>query len=238
MMSRHIFMLSIIRGWKPEIVIMEMKTKKSLLVLGTLSALSLFAGATHAADALTAELKVVGELSVPSCTVVATDDGIYDIGKQSATLIKPAAITTLPEIIKTWTVTCDAATFLNITQVDNRIASKSDASALSFGLGNVNGDGKIGYFRAQLRNATVDGTATSLFYANSNVFTAVKATHYLEQGWKIGWAADASTQKSGKVFAVDIAVTPVLASSATMKGPITENTNIDGSVTLNFAYGI
>ena len=212
--------------------------KKSVLALSTLPALILSAGVAQAADALTAELKVVGELTVPTCTVAATDDGIYDIGKQSATLIKPAASTILPEIIKTWTVTCDADTFLNITQVDNRIASKSDSGAKSFGLGNVNGDGKIGYFSAQLRNATVDGAATNLFYANSNSFTAVKATHYLEQGWKIGWAADASTQKSGKVFAVDIAVAPVLASSAIMKGPITENTNIDGSVTLNFAYGI
>lgn len=212
--------------------------KKSLLALGILPALMLSMSAVHAADALTAELKVVGELTIPSCTVVATDDGIYDIGKQSATLIKPSAVTPLAEITKAWTVTCDAETYLNVTQVDNRLASKATAGATYFGLGSVNGDGKIGYFRAQVKNGKVDGVATSLLYALGNTIKNVKADHYLEEGHKIGWAADASTQKSGKLFTADIAVSPTLASSADMKGPITENTNIDGSLTLTFAYGL
>ena len=211
--------------------------KKSLFTLSTLSALILSAGVAQA-DALTAELKVVGELVVPTCTVAATDDGIYDIGKQSATLIKPAASTTLAVMSKTWTVTCDAVTYMNFTPVDNRAASKSDATGTSFGLGNVNGTGKIGYFTATASNATVDGVASRLFSSANATFTPA-ATANLTNGQKTGWATTAAnTQYSGKVFVADIAVTPVLASSATMNGPITDNADIDGSVTLTFAYGI
>ena len=218
-------------------VIMEIKMKKSVLALSTLSALFLSASAAHA-DALTAELKVVGELVVPTCTVAATDEGIYDIGKQSATLIKPAASTTLAAMTKTWTVTCDAVTYMNFTPVDNRAASKSDATTTSFGLGNVNGTGKIGYFTAIASNATVDGVASRLFTSASATFTPA-TTASLTNNQRTGWATTvANTQNSGKVFVADIAVTPVLASSAVMNGAITENTDIDGSVTLTFAYGI
>ena len=219
-------------------VIMEIEMKKSLLVLSSLSALLLSANAAHAAEALTAELKVVGELGVPTCTVAATDDGIYNIGKQSATLIKPTTTTMLPSLTKTWTVTCDAATYLNFTPVDNRAASKSDPNVTSFGLGDVNDTGKIGYFFAQARNAKVDGVASTLFTSASATFSPTSTVH-LANNQKTGWAtAAANTQISGKVFVADITVTPVLASSAMMKGAITENTDIDGSVTMTFAYGI
>ena len=212
--------------------------KKSVLALSTLSALILSAGVAQAADALTAELKVVGELTVPTCTVAATDDGIYDIGKQSATLIKPAASTTLTAMTKTWTVTCDADTYMNFTPVDNRTASKSSSSTTAFGLGSVNDTGKIGYFTAIASNATVDGVSSRLFTSASATFTPAVSVN-LTNGEKTGWATTvANTQYSGKVFVADIAVTPVLASSATMNGPITDNADIDGSVTLTFAYGI
>ena len=218
-------------------VIMEIKMKTSVLVLSTLSALILSTSAAHA-DALTAELKVVGELTIPTCTVAATDEGIYDIGKQSATLIKPAANTILPSMTKTWTVTCDADTYMNFKPVDNRAASKSNPFTTSFGLGNVNETGKIGYFTAMASNATVDGVDSRLFTSASASFTPA-LTVALTSGQRTGWAtASNNVQNSGKVFVADIAVTPVLGSSTTMNGPITDNTDIDGSVTLSFAYGI
>lgn len=69
--------------------------KKHVITSITFSALLLAMTNAQAADALTAELKVVGELTVPTCTVTATDDGIYDIGKQSSTLIKSSGSTAL-----------------------------------------------------------------------------------------------------------------------------------------------
>lgn len=211
--------------------------KKHVMTAMTFSALVLAMTNAQAADALTAELKVVGELTVPTCTVAATDDGIYNIGKQSATLIKPSTTTALTAMTKTWTVTCDADTYMNFTPVDNRADSKSYVNTDTFGLGNVNGTGKIGYFTAAASNATVDGKTSYLFTSTSASFNASSSTP-LYNGYKTGWAVGQSGQQSGKVFVADITVTPTLASSATMNGPITDNTDIDGSVTLTFSYGI
>ncbi|MHA7847529.1 DUF1120 domain-containing protein [Serratia sp. D1N4] len=211
--------------------------KKHVITATALSTLLLTMANAHA-DAPTAELKVIGELTVPTCTVAGPDDGIYDFGKLSATMIKPAATTALTPMTKTWTVTCDAETYLNFAPVDNRAASASAVATTNFGMGMVNNTGKIGYYTAQMENATVDGVASSLFTSASATFTPA-ATANITTGQRSGWAtATANTQKSGKIFVADITVSPVLASSATMNGPITDDTNIDGSMTLNFAYGI
>lgn len=211
-----------------------MKTK--LLTLSSL----LLAMATAQAAAPIAELKVKGQLVVPVCTVAAADDGIYDFGKQSATVVKPNADTTLPSMVQTWTISCDAETYLNLTPTDNRADSASTTSTVNFGLGKVNDSGKIGYYTATMSNGMVDTVSTNLFITNNNVIGtgAVKATAQIYTGGRSGWAATGTTQKSGKVFVTDITVTPTLASSATMNGPITEDTNLDGSLTLSFAYGI
>ncbi len=192
------------------------------------------------AAAPVSDLIVKGKLVVPVCSIAAGDEGIYDFGKQSATVVKPNADTALTPMVKTWTITCDAETYLNLTPTDNRAESASTASNVNFGLGSVNGSGKIGYYTATMSNATVDDTNTNLFItSNGTIGTgAVKTTAQIYKGYRSGWAATASTQKSGKVFVADITVAPTLASSAVMNGPITEDTNLDGSLTLNFAYGI
>ena len=211
--------------------------KKTLFVLSVLSSLVIAADVAHADPAPTAELKVVGELSVPTCTVDSADGGVYDIGKQSSNLIKPSAETGLNPMTKTWTVTCDAATYMNFTPTDNRAGSKSNAAATSFGLGSVNGTGKIGYFVAKATKGMVDGVSTGLFTSSAATFTS-KSEAMLTSNQKTGWSTANNTQANGKVFVTDIEVTPVLASTTTMNGAITDATDIDGSVTLTFAYGI
>ncbi|AHG18586.1 beta-fimbriae major subunit [Chania multitudinisentens RB-25] len=211
--------------------------KKHVIAATTLSTL-LLAMANAQAATPTAELKVIGELTVPACTVAAADDGVYDFGRLSATMVKPAATTALTPMTKTWTITCDAETYLNFAPVDNRAASVSTVATTNFGMGMVNGTGKIGYYTAQMANATVDGVASELFTSASSTFTPA-ATADITTGLRSGWATPtANTQKSGKVFVSDIIVSPVLASSATMNGAITDDTNLDGSMTLSFAYGI
>ncbi len=203
-------------------------------------ALMAFSMANAYAAPPVAELKVKGQLVVPVCTVAASDDGVYDFGKQSATLVKPNAYTNLTPMVKTWTVTCDAETYLNLTPTDNRADSTSAVANANFGLGKVNTDGKIGYYTATMSKATVDNTSTSLFSTRNNVIASadVAATTAIATGGRSGWAASSTTQKSGKVFSADITVQPYLASSAIMQGPITDDTNLDGSLTLSFAYGI
>ncbi|HFO2533870.1 TPA: hypothetical protein ACHJX8_004409 [Yersinia enterocolitica] len=59
-----------------------------------------------------------------------------------------------------------------------------------------------------------------------------------QQGYMFGWAETATTQKAGKLFTADMVVNPTLAGTTTMGGPVTENANIDGSITMQFAFGI
>lgn len=212
--------------------------KKYTITTATVFSTLLLTMANAQAANPSAELKVIGELTVPTCTVASTNDGVYDFGKLSATMIKPSATTALTAQTKTWTISCDAETYLNFTPVDNRAASSSSSATTNFGMGTVNGTGKIGYYTAQLKNATVDGTTSSLFTSASATFTPA-TTAAITTGQRSGWATSAAnTQKSGRVFVADITVSPVLASSSTMNGPITDDTKIDGSMTLNFAYGI
>jgi Protein of unknown function (DUF1120) len=210
--------------------------KKQLANITVLSSL-IFGVNAASAEAPTAELKVIGTVTVPGCTVVAPDDGVYDFGRVSASLVKSGTTTTaLTPITKTWTVNCDADTYLNFTPVDNRTASASILAGSLFGLGNVNGTGKIGYYSTVMNNGTVDGAISSVF-SSSTTFTAA-TTATLVQGWRAGWASGNNVQKVGKVFTADITVSPILGGTDTMGGPITDDVDLDGSMTMNFSFGI
>ncbi len=208
---------------------------KKLCALSTASAL-LLAMANAFAAPPSAELKVIGTLTVPTCSVTSDDDGVYDIGKISASMVKPTANTPLNAMEKKWTVSCDAETYLNFKPVDNRAETASAGSATSFGLGLVNETGKIGFYNVTMKNGTVDGESSSVFSsATASVasVTQVSVSSANRNGWSSG-----SAQKSGKSFTADLVVSPTLASTSIMNGAVTEDTDIDGSLTLNFAYGI
>lgn len=216
--------------------------KNPLAYLATLS--SLILGMTAAqATAPTSELTVIGTLAIPSCTILAPNDGIYDIGKLSSSLIKPgtvtahAAMTALTPMTKKWVVTCDADTYLNFTPVDNRDASRHLAYTDTFGLGHVNSTGKIGYYVVWMKNGTVDGKVSQFFSSDTGTFSP-NSEVALYNNRVTGWASAANIQTVGKVFATDIMVSPYLAGTTDMNGPITDNTAIDGSMTMSFAFGI
>ncbi|WP_145490684.1 DUF1120 domain-containing protein [Yersinia rohdei] len=211
--------------------------KKQLIGLTVLSSV-IFGSNVANAEVPTAELKVIGTLTVPSCTIVAPDEGVYDFGRLSASLVKSGTATTpITAQTKTWTVNCDADTYLNFTPVDNRVASSSSLAASAFGLGNVNNTGKIGFYTAQITQGTVDSKASNLFTTATNEISSAPAED-LMPGRRTGWASAANTQSSGKVFTANISVRPILGGTTTMGGPITEDVKIDGSMTMNFAFGI
>ncbi|MGT3163977.1 DUF1120 domain-containing protein [Yersinia enterocolitica] len=81
--------------------------KKQLAGITVLSFL-IVSIATAYAVAPVAELKVKGALTVPSCTVNAPDNGIYDFGKISSTKISSSAFVNLAAMTKNWVITCDA----------------------------------------------------------------------------------------------------------------------------------
>lgn len=213
---------------------------KSLIIKSAILSSLLLGVAAHAA-APTAELKVKGNLGIPTCTINAPDGGIYNVGEISSSQIKSGtAVTVLPSITKTWTVTCDSVTYLSLNAIDNRKASVSDNTGIhNFGLGFVNGSGKLGFYKTTMSNATVDGVSSLLYFIDAN--NILQGGHTLEtltNNFRFGWSENATTAKAGKVFSADFTVIPTLAGSTTMGGAITENINIDGSATMNFSYGI
>ncbi|WP_439889895.1 DUF1120 domain-containing protein [Ralstonia sp. 25C] len=208
------------------------------LNLVALAALTLAAATAHAA-APTAELKVKGTIDVPNCTVAAADSGVYDFGSISPTRIQPGtAHTALTPISKVWTVTCDAETYLTYTVTDNRSTSLSTVGANNFGMGKVNGTGNIGYYQVNLSNPTVDSAVTTIFgTTGTSVISASTGALNTTAGYKQGWSVG-TAQKSGKVFGLTLAVAPYLGGTTTMNGAITDKIDLDGSVTLTYAFGL
>ncbi|AHG18587.1 hypothetical protein Z042_02325 [Chania multitudinisentens RB-25] len=217
--------------------------KKHFLTLTALSSL-LLAVANAQAAAPTAELQVAGKIGSPTCTIAAPNNGVYNLGAISASQLKPDAITRLSRLTKSWTITCDAMTYLTITPTDNR----SDSMAVTYpgggatnhyGLGFVNGTGKIGAFLILFGgNSSVDGVPTTMCKGNPGQCTVQAGAAYLTRGNQTSWATTNNVLTAGRVFKTDLATDAYLASTSTMNGAITENTKIDGSATLNFAFAI
>ncbi|AHG20593.1 hypothetical protein Z042_13885 [Chania multitudinisentens RB-25] len=217
--------------------------KKHLPTLAALPCLLLLAAHTLAA-APTAELKVKGNIQVPSCTIAAPDNGVYDFGKLSSSLVRPSATTQMGNITKSWVITCDSQTYLTITPTDNRsdsvvITNPANGAPNHYGLGFVNGTGKIGAFKPILLNtSTVDGVAVALCKGVPGQCLLQSASTYISQGNQVSWATADNVLQAGRVFQADIRAQLDLASVSIMNGAITDNAKLDGSMTLNFAFAI
>jgi len=219
----------------------ETTMKKTLPLTALATSLALFMGTASAGPIAPVELKVIGTLDVPACTVTADNDGIYDYGDLSPTDIKPGnTVNPLASITKKWAIDCQGDTYLSFSVVDNADATESAKADQNFGLGNVNTDGKLGYFTVLMENATVDKAPSHVFATTSNSVANKGATTFVRKtGHTMGWAQTGShTQQIGRVFETDMTVTATLAGSAAMNGPITDDVPLAGSLTLNFAYGL
>jgi len=205
----------------------------SLLLVGAGAAL---------AEAPVADLTVTGKLAVPGCTVAQSAGGTYDFGSISPMLIKPTTNTALTSQTQTWTVSCDAQTFLSFQVIDNQAASSAGSVNTQFGLGNINGTGKIGFYTVSLSNPKVDSATGYVYTAapGSSLVTGA-ATATVNKTQNQGWAASSgasAAQKAGQVFAVDMQVTPTLGSTTTMGGPLTTSVPLNGSLTINYSFGL
>ena len=221
-----------------------MKKKIPILVWG--SAIALLACTQAVAAVEPTKLDVTGTIKAPTCAVTAGDnDGEYDYGAISSAVIKPGKThTALNPKAQTWTVSCDAKTFLTFQVFDREEASNSSPSNTTFGLGNIHDTGKIGYYKVQLRNATVD---TNKVYVGYNVPGVSRTTGYvnndIHSGYNMTWvdrstAVDGAQLVPGQNFSMEMEVQPYLGGSETMNGALTESVPLKGLMTLNYAFGI
>ncbi|MHA3511827.1 DUF1120 domain-containing protein [Yersinia enterocolitica] len=207
--------------------------KKQLIALTALSYLIFGFNAANA-KAPTAELTVKGQVSPSGCIIMAPDGGVYNVGEIAGHTVKPSALTVLPSITKNWSVICDAETYVSVTGSDNRAGSSTSGGR--YGLGFVNGAGKIGDYGVYFSNAKVDGTAK--YFRKQEEAAAAILSLSIGPLNGLSWVHANATKAPGKVFSADIEVMPRLGSVADMKGPITENVKIDGSMTLSIIIGI
>ncbi|AJX35747.1 DUF1120 domain-containing protein [Burkholderia oklahomensis] len=218
-----------------------MKLKTSLLAL---SIAMLGTTAAHAA-APAQDLIVKGTIDVPACTVVAADNGVYDYGKISPTLIKSGTTTTpLTKMEKAWTVSCDAETYMSFKVTDNRSDSASSGDNTAFGLGKVNETGKLGYYSVTMQDAQVDGKKAQVYATQNAALTGTGVIALSQKLNKLpnythGWANEsAKTQMAGKNFTANMVVEAVLGGTETMGGALKDAVELDGSATLTFAFGL
>lgn len=193
------------------------------------------------------DLTVIGTIEPESCEAALGGEGVVDYGTIGAGLIQAAAETALAETKSvTLTVTCPSSTTVAFSVTDNRSESKSSGgtAANNFGLGNVHTDGKLGRYIATLRNGKVGGSSVNFVYrtSSSGGFAYSSSTRPIsasQPGYQYSWTSNVTNAPaSSTLFTADVEISAWLASRAEMKGAITEDVPLDGSMTLTFVTGL
>ncbi|WP_411754905.1 DUF1120 domain-containing protein [Serratia sp. (in: enterobacteria)] len=213
--------------------------KKNLLTLTAVSSL-LLSAATLASES--AEIKVIGEITTATCEVTMTNNGVFDFGKISQSMVKEDSSSLLGTKDQGGVrVKCSAPTALTFTTTDNRLGTASyNTGKRGFGLGNVNGTGKLGFYYLNLSEPTVDGVASKLLQASEGSIQTMESAKFIEQGKRFGWAPASGVNELavGKDFTFSMSAQAHLAGKSDMNGTLGEDTNLDGSATMEFGFGL
>ncbi|BEM59369.1 hypothetical protein SME22J_32300 [Serratia marcescens] len=208
------------------------------IALRMMVASTLFATGASLAAGPSAEIKVVGELIAPTCEVKLPNDGIFDYGSISHMGIsRDKAVSLGVKGGGTMEVRCDAETPMTFNVIDNRLGTASEQGK-TFGLGNVNTTGKLGFYVITAYLPQIDDKLGRLFVTQDSTITSPTGSVQLEHGKRVGWASNANTLAIGKTFTAMLNVEAFLAKSGDMHGGIGEDVNLDGSTTLEFGFGL
>ncbi|MFC6297811.1 DUF1120 domain-containing protein [Pseudomonas sp. CCM 7893] len=137
---------------------------KHLIAFG--SALLITASLPTFADSRV-ELTVTGKITPSACTPALSGNGVVDFGKISAKDLKPDRHTNLENRAVQLIVTCEASTRFAIKPRDNRSGSSSIPGNISYGLGMINGNEKLGRYFLNFINPVSDIPLTALYSANN-----------------------------------------------------------------------
>ncbi|MEB7883685.1 hypothetical protein [Serratia fonticola] len=163
---------------------------------------------------------------------------MYDFGR----IRWPSGLTgplILPAITQSWRVRCGSAAYLEIIPEDNRANIGGNMGMTYFGLGG-RGTQSLGRYRLGISNSQVDRARVRSLTAGQPLSQADITP--LAPGKRTRWlipSNDASPMArlapAGKVFSLDITVSPQLTIP---ENDVAEAVSLDGSVTLDFAFGI
>jgi|GEM_PF-1148141 len=216
------------------------KTFRPSLLAGAIAVLA--GGQAFAQTTPTTTLTVIGNIAPPTCDVAVTNNGKFDYGNISPTVIGSTNYD-LGNQTQTLSVTCDGTTFMLFTNQDNEAASVSTAGQANYGLGMVNNTGKLGYYTLTMQNATVDGVTSRVGNGANTAGSALTfcgATQGIyTTGHKWTWCSNTtSVPLGGQVFVADFVTNAYLNTETGMNGEITTTVPLQGSATLTFQLAL
>ncbi|MET0774273.1 MAG: DUF1120 domain-containing protein [Pseudomonas mandelii] len=204
--------------------------------LSVLTAALLLTGTSSVFAASSTDLTVKGLITPNACTPVLAGGGIADHGKFSAKDLHPDKHTYLPEIVMQMTVNCDAATPFAITPTDNRAGTSTSGNY--FGLGLINTDEKLGYFRVIPRNVMADATNAQAILSTDGGETWIKEGSVAFWGvnniWSVGALGADIAPIAVKELSMDLNVRTGIAPTNSLT--LTDEVTLDGSATLQIKY--
>lgn len=183
------------------------------------------------ASSYLADVKVSGKIASSRCEVIAPNNGLYDLGRIK-TLDKVSGPVALPPVTRTWRVKCDHPTTLSVIPEDNRVTAARGIGNTHFTFGN-DGETSLGYFKLGISRAQIDNRQVMLKTAGQSISNG--ASTPLLPGIRTQWITKDEIVQAGNVFDVDITVFPWLNPRAKM---VKNQLKVDGSVTLNFVFGL
>jgi len=196
---------------------MNVKKNKSVILLQASAAALLMSTCFFTYGGMNANITMSGALAPKVCHIRAPNEGVYDYGNVSSR----GREYVFPEITQRWQVDCDGDINLNIVAIDNRQDSLSRVSRSYYGLGG--GDSEpVGYYRVLVSRAMV--------YSGGDGVMLNKSDFYLTNGEVVGFNIP------GSKYVFDLTVQPKITDMQRLsrEGKI----KIDGSLSLNFKYGI
>lgn len=220
----------------------------------TLLAVILAACASSAVAAPTAVLKVKGVLTNSACSPELSQSGIVDYGTIHTADLSDSAVNQLGQKTISLTITCEAATKVSWNLVDDRVDSRAgltvnngdatgagvSAANQTYGVGKTAGDVAIGNYSLFVNVGSVvsgtDTVDTIVMDGNNSVWT--KSTDGITQGLN---NRDITIATTGSVepLAFTTATFPLVTSLAiqdTKTLAITDDTDLDGQVTISLRY--
>lgn len=176
--------------------------------------------------------------AVVSCTGTASEIE-YSYPQLSASLFQRTTSASLPSLSQTWQVVCSApvtALFLTIDS-DQRSDSLSSADPTRFGLGSVNGQGRLGYYQVTLNDARVDGFPVQLYQTNSQTQVGIpQSSVMLKSGAFQGWTRDGHLPAKGQQYSVQLTIAPTLNSLQETQGALVNGGELNGELILAFPF--
>lgn len=204
------------------------------------------------------ELKVTGTLVNGSCTPSLDGGGVVNFGHIPLGNLSKTAVNQLGTRNINLTITCDNATVMGWTTVDNKIDSRQSLAIANggmnglvlgspsnmYGLGKTAGNVNLGAFALWVHSdqVTTDGQLSDPIYAqyianqNGNVTWTKSANGTSQPSIRTFTAAATGTltPKAGKVFVYPLTVSAAIQGTDALA--ITDDTNLDGSTTISLVY--